>query len=382
MKILFTAVPGSGLFLQTVPLAWAARAAGHEVLIANNGSGAKAAVGAGLPTVDVLPERDLWDEFMSYVKGNLGPTSTPPRDKKGGFFAWFGEQMMDGLLALSRDFRPDLVVSTLEQAAGALLAADLDVPLVEQGIRLGWAGEDDHAVSARVDAAKYLEPTRERLGLKVPPTLPVATIDVRPPSMGGVATDTQWLMRYVPYNETRLLPTWIAAPPTRRRVCLSLGSVLPALGGVGKFAEFVAELSTLDIEILLALGDIDLTELGDLPDNVRPLGWMPLNSVLQTCSAIVHHGGSATTATPLVYGVPQLIMAGFADQPLNAKLAADRGVAISFHPDDVTPVDFRAALDRLLTEPTFAKAAAEVRDEIAAQPSPTSVVGRLESLVA
>ena len=60
MRVLCTAVPGSGLFLPTVPLAWALLAAGHEVLLLNNGAGARAAAGAGLPVVDPLPERDLW----------------------------------------------------------------------------------------------------------------------------------------------------------------------------------------------------------------------------------------------------------------------------------------------------------------------------------
>ena len=53
MRVLCTAVPGSGLFLPTVPLAWALRAAGHEVLLLNNGVGARAAAGAGLSTMDV-----------------------------------------------------------------------------------------------------------------------------------------------------------------------------------------------------------------------------------------------------------------------------------------------------------------------------------------
>lgn len=34
MKILFPAAPGYGLLLPVVPLVWAARAAGHEVLLA------------------------------------------------------------------------------------------------------------------------------------------------------------------------------------------------------------------------------------------------------------------------------------------------------------------------------------------------------------
>ena len=375
MRVLCTAVPGSGLFLPTVPLAWALRAAGHEVLLLNNGAGARAAAGAGLPVVDPLPERDLWAEFMAAVAGLLkgGGDRQPER----GGFGWFGEQMIEGMLPVARAFRPDLVITTAEQGAGRLIAADLDVPLVEQGIRLGWAGRDDHVVESRQDIADYLEPTRGRLGLPAAPVNPAATVDVRPPSMGGVATDTQFLMRYVPYNESRVVPGWVTLPPSRPRVCVTLGSVLPALGGVGALRGILANMSTMDIEILLAAGDIDLSELGELPANVRPLGWMPLNALMPTCDAIVHHGGSATVMTPLACGVPQVCLPKFADQPLNAKLMADRGVGLTV----TEPEQIGEALSQVLEQAKFRETAADVRDEIAWQPSPAEVVGRLAKLV-
>ncbi len=377
MRVICTAVPGSGLFLPTVPLAWALRAAGHEVLLLNNGPGARAAAGAGLPVVDPLPERDLWAEFMAFV-GGARPAAGPKPDErqaKGGSFGWFGEQLIDGMLPVARAFRPDLVLSTLEQGAGPLLAAELGVPLVEHGIRIATGGADEHSVRFRDFIAAHLEPTRERLGIGEPAER-AATIDMRPPSLGGTASDTQWLMRYVPYNESRVVPAWVTQPPDRPRICVTLGSVLPALGGLGALRGILADLSTMDVEVLLALGDIDLSDLGELPGNVRALGWMPLNALLPTCSAILHHAGSATVATPMVYGVPQVALPRFADQPLNAKLVASSGVGLVIE----EPAEARGALTKVLDDTTFTDHAARLRDEIAAQPSPATIATRLAEL--
>jgi UDP:flavonoid glycosyltransferase YjiC (YdhE family) len=172
-------------------------------------------------------------------------------------------------------------------------------------------------------------------------------------------------------------PGWVTLPPDRPRVCVTLGSVLPALGGVGALRAILTSLSTMDIEILLAAGDIDVAELGELPANVRPLGWMPLNALMPTCDAIVHHGGSATVMTPLAYGVPQVALPKFADQPLNAKLMADRGVGLTVS----EPEQVADALSQVLGQLKFQETATEVRDEIAWQPSPAEVVGRLAKLV-
>ncbi|MCA1559759.1 MAG: DUF1205 domain-containing protein [Acidobacteria bacterium] len=380
MKILAMSAPGSGMFLPTIPLAWALRAAGHDVLLANNGAAAETITNAGLPAVDVCPDRDVFGEFMAASHAINTTPPGQPRPKRGGL-GMFGDIMVGGLFALAKDFQPDLVLSTLEQGAGPLIAAALDVPHVEQSVRLAWAGSDDQARYYRKSIADYLEPSRTRLGLPRPPVEPTTVIDVRPPSMGGQDTNSHWLMRYVPYNEGRLIPEWVVAKPSRPRICLTMGSVLPLSGNLAALSDLLTELADLDLEIALAFGDVDLSSLGRLPDNVRPVGWMPLTALLPNCAAIVHHAGAGTSLTALAYGIPHLVIPQNADQPANAAVLTERGVGIRYDLRDVTPEAVREGLQQLLDKPEFRHRASEVRDEIAEEASPADIATRLERLV-
>ncbi len=380
MRVLAMAAPGSGMFLPTIPLAWALRAAGHEVLIANNGESVKAIVRAGFSAVDVCPDRDVFNDFLdASVAINTTPAGQP-RPKRGGL-GLFGEEMAEGLLTLAKDFRPDVVLATLEQGAGPLIASALHVPHVEQSIRLAWAGSEAQARHYRNAIAEYMEPTRIRLGLPQPTVEQTTVIDVRPPSMGGVTTATQWLMRYVPYNESRLIPAWVVTKPLLPRICVTMGSGLPASVVLDGLKGLLAELADLDVELVLALGEIDMSSIGPLPDNVRHVGWMPLSAILPSCAAIAHHGGSGTSLTSLAYGVPQIVIPRNADQPANGAVLARRGVGICYDLANVTPEELQIGLRRLLTESSFRDSAAEVQNEIAAQPSPADIVARIEDLL-
>src|SRR5919108_2182509 len=82
MKILFATAPGYGLTLPLIPLAWAARAAGHEVLLATTAEMTEAGARAGLGVVDVFEDRDVWDELIRKVtdgvrNGRSGPAGNP-----------------------------------------------------------------------------------------------------------------------------------------------------------------------------------------------------------------------------------------------------------------------------------------------------------------
>src|SRR5213595_2083268 len=77
MRLLFSTFPGLGHFFPIVPLAWAARAAGHETLIVTAGPALAAAGQAGLPAVDAAPGVDLWATMRDRLAlAGTAPTAT------------------------------------------------------------------------------------------------------------------------------------------------------------------------------------------------------------------------------------------------------------------------------------------------------------------
>ncbi|WP_235876877.1 glycosyltransferase [Saccharopolyspora terrae] len=105
----------------------------------------------------------------------------------------------------------------------------------------------------------------------------------------------------------------------------------------------------------------------------RPSAFLP------TTSLLVHHGGSGTTAAPLHYGVPQLVLPSFADNPLSAQRVVERGVGLSHDPARITVGGVRDMVRRLLDEPELVVNARAVADEMAGQVSPSDVLQRAVS---
>jgi UDP:flavonoid glycosyltransferase YjiC (YdhE family) len=295
--------------------------------------------------------------------------------------------MAEGTVAAGRDFGAELVIHTSDHAPGPLAALALGLPALEVGNRVSWSMRDaefreGHDLLRDGEIVRRMR-AKLRLGDGRPET--VARVDPRPPSMGGLRGEEPdprdgapwWPMRYVPYNGGADVPPWALHRPDRPRVLVTLGTVVPTVAGASNLGVVIEALAGMEVEVVLAGGAMDLSGLGALPANVRSVGFLALSAVLPTCSLIVHHGGSGTTASPLHYGVPQLVMPGFADNPLAARRVVDRGVGLSQEPAEATVPVVRELVHRLLTEPGFAAAAAEVSAEMATQPGPAVIVDRV-----
>lgn len=107
-------------------------------------------------------------------------------------------------------------------------------------------------------------------------------------------------------------------------------------------------------------------------------GWVPQADALGHASVVVCHGGSGTTLGALAAGLPLVIVPLFADQPANARrvAAVGAGVAVEPHPDaapepirsSIDPVALRDAIEAVLGDGAYGRAARRLADEMHALP--------------
>jgi UDP:flavonoid glycosyltransferase YjiC (YdhE family) len=386
MRVLVTASPGLGHMLPMVPIAWALRAAGHDVLLAMAGRNAEHVpmlAASGLHVVQT-ETHETFERLMQAARESLNVADIQKTmreaSRSGSFeglagigmrlFAPQSDVVADAVVAVAEDWRPELVLHSPMEGAGPLAAAKLGVPAVEQAF--GMFSLDDRVPRM----AELLADTYRRHGVAGPPERR-GLLNVAPPSMG--TADIGWSMRYVPFNGGGQLPDWLVRKPERRRVVVTLGTVVPGFAGLGSLQWLADVAGGVDAEFVVTLGEADAETLGVLPPNVRPVPYTPLNALLATSTAVIHHGGSGSTMTALALGLPQLVVPHGADQFHNAHEVTKRGAGFELENDgDAVDAD---DLDRLLNDTSLAATAAEVKAEIAAQPAPAALVSRLVELV-
>ncbi|MFI8364938.1 nucleotide disphospho-sugar-binding domain-containing protein [Streptomyces sp. NPDC085612] len=372
MRILFTGPPSAGHLFPMIPTAQALRAAGHEVLFAS-AQPLNALRQAGFPVVEIGDGRTLREMFEESLGDEVGyvahdMTTDQILDRAARGFAQVARPTVAGLLDVAETWGADLLVLDSFQAAAPLVAAKLKIPSVIQN----FGPTPGLGMVARL-AAHFTE-VYEKYEVSGP--APATPLNIVPASLGGDPGGLR--MRYLPYNGGGIVPVELLRPAGRPRVAVTLGTVLTEMDGVRAITRLTEAAASVDAEFLLAVGDADLAPLGTLPDNVRPLPWVPLAELLTASDALVHHGGSGTLLTALQAGLPQLLLPQGADHFANADALTASGAALRSASDDVDS----GLLTRLITDTGLRGAAARLRAENAALPSPAETVPALEALAA
>jgi MGT family glycosyltransferase len=117
-------------------------------------------------------------------------------------------------------------------------------------------------------------------------------------------------------------------------------------------------LAGLPVEAILATGkhrNIDDLDLGPRPlaSNIHVRSWVDLNSLLPRLSGLVNVGGPSTIMAALNEGIPVVIVPFAWDHPETGYRIQESGAGVHIRPHDLTPQSLRAAVERILSEPTY-----------------------------
>lgn len=372
MRVLFTTAPLHGHLFPLVPLAWAARSMGHDVLVATSDHFVPTALQSGLAIAPVGPGIDLHELADPRAAHGIGDD----RLAHGRVFAKLAARNLSGTLALLDSWQPDLVVAERAELAGPIAAAARGVPYAELSWGVAELGE------YRTAAESSLRLCLRGVGLDRLP-LPNVVLNPWPPSLRRPHARTHLNLRHVPYNGVARVQDWMVEPGARPRICFTLGTVVPQLATRSLHdlvAEMIEQLARLDCELVIAIDDALAAQLGPLPGAVRHAGRVPLSQIVPACELLVHHGGQGTSLTALAAGRPQVVLPLFDDQLENAEAVAASGSGMALPLAEATPERVARYCRDVIGDPAFGKAAAAVAKEIAFQPSPAEIAGVLERL--
>jgi len=132
-------------------------------------------------------------------------------------------------------------------------------------------------------------------------------------------------------------------------------SMLPQ-GQAPLMRNILLALSRLDVRALVTLGpSLDPAEFV-VPANVVLERYVPHSAVLPLAAALVTQCGIGTVTKGLAHGLPLVCIPLVSDQPDNAARVVARGAGV-YVPSDATPEQIGAAIQRVLTDGTFRRAA-------------------------
>ncbi|QFU92151.1 nucleotide disphospho-sugar-binding domain-containing protein [Amycolatopsis sp. YIM 10] len=366
MRILVTTVALPGHFFPLVPLAWAGRVAGHEVLVACAAEFVPTVLGSGLPAVSTGP-----GERFDDVSADDSPAAgvIEQRTAHGRVFGRMAARNVPGLTAIAKTWKPDLVLSERAEFGGPLVAAKLGLPQVE--LHWGIAELPEYRTGAATELT--------RRGLPAPPT-PERRLNPWPPSLRKPYAARHDGIRTLSYNGEARVPDWVMRPRRRPRICLTLGTVVPRNGSsqvAHSAVDIVRALCGLGADVVVAIDDRIAASWPPLPPAVRHVGRLSLSQVFPACDVAVHHGGQGTSLTALEAGLPQLVLPVFDDQFDNADAVVRAGAGVRMLPREVEPSAIAERCAEVLESGRYRPAAEVVAREIAAQPTPVEVLDSL-----
>lgn len=373
MRILFAAADAYGRVFPLLPLADAARAAGHDILFATGEAMFPAlhragieTVRAGIPHVTAFnrviaarntPSRDLADEMP-----DIGTTV-------------FGDLVPRAMFASVRPvldrFRADLVISEIGNPGAWFAAEHAGVP----AMGTTWGPVASTPITRQ--AADRTAKVAADLGVSgVVPYLDICPESLQSPSFRSGVERIPMRPLGWSFPDDELPP--VVADRTRPIVYVTVSTALDTVTGP-MMRDIATGLSRLPVDVLLSTGTVT-EDLTGLPDNVHVCSWVPQSLVVPHCALVVHHGGPGAMLNSLAAGLPQLVLPDPQSvEPGTSAAVLESGTGAVLPQNEITPDLIHELARSLLADDAVHAAAAAFAEEIAAMPPPAQVVELLET---
>ncbi len=367
--MLFAFIGGFGHYQPLVAVARAAQRSGHTVAVAGSGNLQSVIIGDGFDAFPTSEPRIGPPPPEPLVKVDPNQLDWELREN----FARRGAQRHAAkLLELAREWQPDIVIRDEVDFGAAVAAERLAIPCVNVLV-LAAGGFLRKSV-----IAEPLHELRGAYGLPDDPELAMLdgglVLSPFPPSFRSPSVP-------LPAQAFSFRPGAVTRPnraARRQAVYVTLGTVfnVPEL-----FARILEGLRALPVDVVATVGEhVDPASFGPRNDHVRIERYIPQDEVLPRCDLVISHGGSGSVMGALGHGIPVVVMPLGADQPYNARRVVELGVGLELETSTVTPEAIRTAVEVILDDDRYRRAAGDIRDEINALSSPEETVPLLERL--
>lgn len=399
MRVLFTTHPGRGHLHPMIPLARALTAAGHEVAFATARSFLPAVAFCGFQG---FPAGLDWleSEAAETLPADLRSITTS-EDEFAFLKRVFADQaalsMLPDLLAIQRDFRPDVLVRNDFEFAATIVSELTGVPVATVGIDFFmpphvWrsllgpqlarlrrtAGLPAQPPANQLYRYLYLSLTPPRYGVTLAQLPEVARV-IRPqPFDASAAADPPDLLTRLAAEEAPI-------------VYFTLGTIFNRHDDV--FRTVIAGLADLPVRVIVSTGRGEPPAwAGEMPANVTVARYVPQVQLIERSALVITHGGFNTLMAAFCAGVPVLVTPISAHHPVHAArcralglgaVLAPRGRFDGFLDPPAPPLEperVRATVLHLLTDSGPRSAAQALAREIRELPGPEDAVPWLEWL--
>lgn len=383
-RFLFVVPPLVGHTNPTVSVARALEARGHEVAWVAHPRAVRPLLppDAKLFELDDHVPEDRWNEANREARALRGLGALKFLWEE--FFLPLARGMQRGVDAAVAAFAPSVMVVDQQALAGGIVARKRALPWATfattsagvidplAGLPMVRAWLDEHFVRLQSDAGLAPAPSPDRS-----PRLVVAFTT---PDLVGASEPFPEHYRFVgpaftERPETAPFP-WDALDAGKKRVLVSIGTVNFEVGE--RFYRVVVEaLGDTDVQVVL----VAPPRLFDaVPSNIILRPFVPQLALLGRVDAVVCHGGHNTVAETLAHGLPLVVLPIKDDQPVVADQVDRAGAGVRLKFGRVQAPELRAAVTRVLGEPSFAEAARRIQASFVAAGGARRAAEHLEGL--